>query len=129
MLTNEDIVYIGTKAFGVDPNLIRAVIKVESNWDPNAYRYEAHLGEASYGLMQVLPSTAKSVTGWTGLTIANLKTPIINVLVGTRYLKDLLNRYSLDKAISAYNAGRPITGNKPYVQSVKKWYRRYSFKF
>ena len=52
----------------VDPIMIQAMIKIESNNNPLAARYEPHLGEASLGLMQVLPSTAKWLASDMGYT-------------------------------------------------------------
>jgi soluble lytic murein transglycosylase-like protein len=117
----------------VDPDLIRAIIKQESNWDVNASRYEVKLGTSSWGLMQVLLTTAQSVMGDSSLSISQLVTPETNIIVGTKYIAALLARYSGDvrDAIAAYNAGTVKKNkdgtyvNQSYVDSVYRNYMMY----
>lgn len=90
---------------GLDPYLILALIRQESLFDPRARSPASALG-----LMQLLPSTAARVARRAGLAppaTEKLFEPELNVTLGIRYLKDLLNRYANDwiKAIAAYNAG------------------------
>jgi soluble lytic murein transglycosylase len=90
---------------GLDPYLVLALIRQESLFDTNA-RSPA----AAVGLMQLLPTTAARVAKQNGMTAPsaeNLVDPVVNVALGTQYLKDLLERYSNNwfKAIAAYNAG------------------------
>jgi len=93
-----------------DPALIMGIIETESSYDPSAYRYEAHLGEASYGLMQILESSARD-RGMTG-PATQLFDPATGILFGMRqlkwshdYLAQRVGQPSRLQLLSAYNAG------------------------
>jgi soluble lytic murein transglycosylase-like protein len=102
-----DYIRAAAGRYGVPESWIRAVIQVESAWKPAAYRYEAKIEDASYGLMQLLYSTAAGL-GYTG-PAAGLYDPETNIDLGTRLLAQLRDRYGEDFAriYSAYNSGRP----------------------
>ncbi|RZA06095.1 MAG: lytic transglycosylase domain-containing protein [Proteobacteria bacterium] len=83
----------------LEPALLRAVIKVESNFNHKA---ESPVG--AKGLMQMMPATAQEVAGVKALDSRN---PRANVMAGARYLRSLINQFSGDLrlALAAYNAG------------------------
>ncbi len=87
--------------FGVEPSLVAAVIKAESRFDP-----EATSSRGAYGLMQLLPETARFVSERTGIS-ADYRDPETNIRIGTRYLSYLQSRYAGDQrlALAAYNSG------------------------
>jgi len=82
--------------YELDPNLIRAVIRTESDYNPNAVSRAGAMG-----LMQLMPATAESLGVTDPFNISQ------NVHAGTRYLRQLLDRFEgdLELALAAYNAG------------------------
>ena len=79
---------------GVDPQLVRAVIQVES-----AYQLSARSRKGAMGLMQLMPQTARQYA------VKNPYDPKANIEAGIKHLKSLLLRFELSVALAAYNAG------------------------
>src|SRR4051812_22278793 len=106
-----------SKKYGIEPAWIKAHIKVESNWDTNASRYEAGHNDSSWGLMQLMLATAKEVLQDSNLSISTLLQPRVNIEAGTRYLSQLWSRFgNMRDAIAAYNAGSPrLNSSGKYV--------------
>lgn len=91
---------------GVDMNIIRGLIRQESFFEP-----EAVSGAGAVGLMQVLPSTARSLAeklGDKGFRADTLKDPAVNVRFGVRYFLERHAEYggNLALTLASYNAGR-----------------------
>jgi soluble lytic murein transglycosylase-like protein len=121
---------------GLDPALVKAVIAVESAFDPRALS-----AKGAIGLMQVLPATGEryGIGGDARTSTAQrLLDPATNIRVGTRYLRDLLARFAddLTLALAAYNAGEgtvathdnnvpPFAETRDYVRLVQQVYALY----
>jgi len=109
--------------YGVDPKLVTAVIAAESNFDPRAIsRRQAR------GLMQLMPEVAAR------LGVADVFDPRQNIDAGTRYLKELLDRYGQDLrlALAAYNAGpdRVVQfGGVPPYPETQEYVRRITARY
>ena len=130
MMFDFEIETIAAK-FGLDPDLIRAIIKVESNFRPGIKVTETKKGKFfgfSYGLMQILDRTARALKV---KNLNNLFDPYFNIQTGSTLLRDLFKVWGKpDNVVAAYNAGRPLivksTGkfvNQGYVNKVGKWYK------
>lgn len=94
--------------YNVPESWIRGVIQVESSWNPNAYRAELRINDASYGLMQLLTQTARGL-GWKGTDPKELYQPAVNIDLGAKLLGQLRRSYGDDfrRVYSAYNSGKP----------------------
>jgi len=122
----EGIIRQASSRFRVDPFLIKAVIKAESDFNNRAV---SHKG--AQGLMQLMPQTADA------MEVKDPFNPAENIFGGTRYLSLLLGRYKNNKklALAAYNAGPervedyqgipPFSETKTFIKRVLEYYNRY----
>jgi soluble lytic murein transglycosylase-like protein len=109
----------------LDPDLVRAVVQVES-----AYRPWAHSHKGAMGLMQLMPATVRQ------LSVRDPWDPSENLRGGTAYLRQLLNQFDgeLALALAGYNAGPesvlryggipPFEETRNYVERILRIYRR-----
>jgi soluble lytic murein transglycosylase len=123
----EGIITQATQRFNVDPSLVKAVIKAESNFDERAVSRKG-----AQGLMQLMPTTADA------MEVSNPFNPEENIYGGTRYLSLLLKRFGQDRtlAIAAYNAGPeavethggipPFPETESFVAKVLNFHKQYA---
>lgn len=113
--------------YGLPPALLRAVIRVESNYEPTA-----RSSKGAMGLMQLMPATAAS------MGVNDAWDPRENILGGARYLRELIERWGGDlvRVAASYNAGPgavekyggvpPYAETRGYVKRILKHYRAYA---
>lgn len=114
------------QTYGIDPRLIKAVIKAESNWDHTAVS-----SAGAMGLMQLMPATADS------LAVSDPFNPYQNIEAGVRYLRRMIDMFNGDiiLALAAYNAGPnavkkykgvpPYAETRNYIKIVMRYYAEY----
>lgn len=114
----EDEVRVSSQAFKVDPFLVLAIMRVESNFNPEV---SSHKG--AFGLMQLMPDTAKWMVEdgyFEPHFLERLEEPAVNIHMGSWYISQLIQQFegNATAAIAAYNAG-PGRVNK-WLQE-KEW--------
>ncbi|OPA80929.1 lytic transglycosylase [Paenibacillus selenitireducens] len=145
----KDVIEKHAKNYEVDPLLVAAIIRVESNYKPSQ---ESRKG--ALGMMQVMPNTASWIieqAKFDAVTLEDLKhEPEPNIQIGTWYIASLLTRFDQNKyaALAAYNAGPTVVAKwlqnetwdgsieqvkkipygetKNYVQRVVYYYNKYN---
>lgn len=122
----DEIIDICAAKHGIDPALVRAVVKAESDYDTGAVS-----SVGARGLMQLMPETARL------MGVDDILDPEQNIDGGTRYLTRLLDRFDwkVPLAIAAYNAGEsavrkhggvpPYSETQDFVEKVLGYYRAY----
>lgn len=121
-----DIIRHNSHQFRLEEALIKAVIKVESDYDPQVVS-----SKGAQGLMQLIPETAKD------LRVADPFNPAQNIRGGSQYLRQMLDQFDgdLELALAAYNAGPnavrrhggvpPYDETRNYIQRVKRYLDHY----
>jgi soluble lytic murein transglycosylase-like protein len=122
----DPIIADASKKYGLEAPLIKAVIKAESDFDPNAI---SHKG--ARGLMQIMPMNYRL------LNVENPFDPNQSIDAGARYLRDMMDRYNgkLHLSLAAYNAGPgavdrhggvpPYQETEEYIERVMRYYQLY----
>jgi soluble lytic murein transglycosylase-like protein len=122
----ENFIVSASSRHSIDPDLIRAVIKTESDFNSNA-----RSSKGAMGLMQLMPDTARQHN------VLDAYNPLENIEGGARHLRLLLSRYrgNLELSLAAYNAGinavegyggiPPYTETRQYVRRVLRFYEGY----
>jgi soluble lytic murein transglycosylase-like protein len=121
-----ELISLVSKRHQLDADLVHAVVRAESAYDPNAVS-----SAGAVGLMQLMPATARQYG------VKNRRDPAQNLLGGSRFLRYLIRRFDndLSLALAAYNAGEgavmrygkripPYRETQNYVRKVLAFYRR-----
>jgi len=122
------IIEKAARMFSVDPALIKAIIKVESNFNKRAVSFDG-----ARGLMQLMPFTARE------MNVSDPMDPEENIIGGVKYLSILLREFKdISLAIAAYNAGPaaikyykgipPFPETRNFVRRVLRYYKSYKNK-
>ena len=105
-----EIIEATAEAHGVDPFLVSALIKVESNFKPRA-----RSRKGAMGLMQLMPATARQYN------VRNAFDPRANIEAGIKHLKTLIEKWGVKTGLAAYNAGegavQKYNGVPPYRET------------
>jgi soluble lytic murein transglycosylase len=121
-----DIIRQNARFYRLEEALVKAVIKVESNYNPQSLS-----NKGAQGLMQLIPETARL------MKVSDPFNPAENIRGGSNYLRLMLDQFNgnLDFALAAYNAGPnavqrhggipPYTETQAYVQRVRRYLEQY----
>lgn len=104
------------RANGVDPLLVKALIQVESNYQPRA-----RSSKGAMGLMQIMPSVAREYN------VQNAYDPEANITAGVQKLKALIDKWGTELGLAAYNAGEAAVmryGGVPPYQETRSYVTR-----
>jgi len=119
----DGLIEVEAKRYNVDAQLVSALIRAESNYEPRALSRKG-----ARGLMQLMPATARRLAVWHPFD------PVANVRGGVRYLRELTDRFGEkpDLVLAAYNAGESVVatyGGMPpfrettdYVRRILSWW-------
>jgi soluble lytic murein transglycosylase-like protein len=123
----DEMISSAAARYGIDPHLVRAIVKAESDYDEKAVSKKG-----ATGLMQLMPATA------TRMGVKNIHDPEDNVEGGIKYLSKLLKMFDwqVPLAVAAYNAGEnavvkygnripPYSETQTYVKRVLHYYKDY----
>jgi hypothetical protein len=123
----ENVIDDASRKYDVNPNLIRAVIKAESNFNPNVVS-----SAGAMGIMQLMPATAE------GMGVEDPFDIVQNINAGVKLIRGHLDNYDgdLSLALAAYNAGSgnvrkyggvpPFTETQNYIVKVNQYFKEYS---
>lgn len=121
-----DIIRHNARMYGLEEALVKAVIKAESNYNPQSLS-----NKGAQGLMQLIPETARL------MNVDDPFDPAENIRGGSNYLRLMLNQFNgnIDLALAAYNAGPnavqrhggipPYEETRNYVQRVRRYLEQY----
>jgi len=131
----EDLVYKYAKIYKVDPMLVRAMMRQESNYKVKAHSTLSNGKPGAYGLMQLMPATAQRF----GVSLKDIYKPESNIRGGIKYIAWLQKRFkgNINHVLAGYNAGEgavdkfmgkkykgipPYKETRNYVKRVKRFY-------